>query len=76
MRPLHPQIRELLLTEPDGLTASEIAKRLGKDVDSVRVSLRSMVDCYIDRWEGPYRGQYFAIHCVVEVPDDCPHPEH
>jgi len=34
-----------------------------------------MPDSYIDRWSGPHRGQWAAVWCVVEVPEDCPKPD-
>ena len=34
-----------------------------------------MPDSYIDRWTGPHRGQWAAVWCVVEVPENCPKPD-
>lgn len=75
MRARHADIRALLRANTDGMTAKEIADQLGAREDVVRSSLGAMPDTYIDRWDGPFRGQYVAVYCVVEVPEDCPHPE-
>lgn len=56
------------------MTAKEVAKALGAKVDPVRLALKSMPDTYVDRWEGPKRGQYAEVFCVVIPPPDCPHP--
>ena len=67
-------IRQLLLEHPDGLTIKTIAERVGREGDTVRKLLSNMPDAYIDRWDGPTRGQYAAVWCVVVPPDNCPHP--
>ena len=57
------------------MTAMEIACALrGKDVDGIRGALEVMPDVYIDRWEGPKRGQYTAVWCIVVPPPHCPRP--
>lgn len=68
------QVRALLRENPDGLTGSEIAARTGRSYDSVRRALERMPDAYRDRWEGPVRGQFLAVWCVVVPPPDCPRP--
>ncbi len=74
----HKQIRELLRNHPDGLTALEILVRLNfKRSDTVRGSLDSMPDVYVDRWEilDASRGQYSQVWCVVVPPEHCPKPD-
>ena len=70
----HKRIRALL-NECDGCTAREITEALGVDKRSIARSLKTMPDCYIDRWVGPKRGQWTAVYCAVPVPEDCPKPE-
>lgn len=67
-------IRQLLRDNPDGLDLKTIAERVERSEGNVRKLLKDMPDTYIDRWEGPTRGQYTAIWCIVIPPDDCPHP--
>jgi len=70
----HNDIRKLLRANPDGLTVNEISYCSGISVDTIRDSLKSMPDTYIDRYGPPARGQYVPVWCTVEVPEDCPHP--
>jgi hypothetical protein len=71
----HPEIRELLKAWPgDGLTIPEIATRLNVRKDTITNCLAAMPDAYIDRWDGPVRGQWVAVWMVVEVPENCPRP--
>lgn len=67
-------IRQLLQENPDGLTLKTIAERVDRDEKNVRKLLINMPDTYIDRWDGPVRGQYAAVWCIVVPPDNCPHP--
>lgn len=67
-------IRQLLRDNPDGLDIKTIAERVDRQESTVRMLLKNMPDTYIDRWDGPTRGQYTAIWCVVVPPDNCPHP--
>ena len=68
-------IRDILRNSPEGISTGELAKRLGGCcTNNLRTAIRKMPDAYIDRWEGPIRGQYEAVWCVVVPPDDCPHP--
>jgi hypothetical protein len=60
------QVRVVLRAAPDGMTVAEIAH-------TGRI-LKAMPDSYIDRWDGPSRGQWRAIWCVVVPPEDCPKP--
>lgn len=73
-RDLRAEIRALLLAHPDGLTTSQVC-RLAKASDkSVRHSLGSMPDVYIDRWEFPRQGPLAAVFIAVVVPENCPRP--
>lgn len=67
-------LRSLLRAHPDGLTAAELAELTERDKHNVTKYLKFMPDTYIDRWDGPKRGQYSAVWCIVTPPDDCPHP--
>ena len=68
------ELRAILRGHPDGLTPTALADMTGRDRANVRTYLAKMPDTYIDRWEGPHRGQYNAVWCVVIPPDNCPHP--
>ena len=70
----HQKIRDLLKGS-DGLTTKQLQYRLEVDHRTLCKSLKSMPDSYIDRWSGPHRGQWAAVWCVVEVPEDCPKPD-
>lgn len=74
MKAHHSIIRALLRKHDDGLNAMQIARHLNLSADSIRHALSKMPDTYIDRWEGPNYGQYTAVWCAVEVPEDCPKP--
>jgi hypothetical protein len=79
MKSLHPQIRDLLRKNNDGLTIAQLTVQLrlvAKDVrpNSIQTSVSTMPDSYIDRWEGPNQGQYAAVWCVVVPPENCPKP--
>lgn len=67
-------LRSLLRAHPDGFTAAKLAELTDRDKHNVTKYLKFMPDTYIDRWEGPQRGQYSAVWCVVIPPSDCPHP--
>lgn len=73
--PNHPAIRAYLRGRSEGATPTEMATALGRTAVSVRKSLLSMPDVYIDRWTDPVRGQYQAIWCIVVPPANCPHPD-
>ena len=70
----HPDIRELLRQNDDGLTIEDIATQLAMHADACRRVLPEMPDAYVDRWVGPFRGQYQAVWCVVVPPENCPRP--
>jgi len=72
-------IADLLRTEPDGLTAVEIAARLRLTDGQVRTSTRRCLEIYVDRWQtrstqtGPY---VVAVYCYTDTPqEDCPRPK-
>jgi hypothetical protein len=70
----HQKIRDQLKGS-DGLTTKQLQYRLEVDQRTLCKALKSMPDAYIDRWTGPHRGQWAAVWCVVEVPEDCPKPD-
>lgn len=74
-RDLRAEIRALLLAHPEGMTTRDIMVATKAADKSVRHSLSSMPDTYIDRWEFPRQGPLAAVYCAVEVPEDCPRPE-
>jgi hypothetical protein len=65
---------------PDGLSISGIAHMTGLQKMSVRRSLVSMPDVYIDRWERTSRRfvgtnpQWRAVYIAVPIPPDQPKP--
>lgn len=63
------------LKDSDGLTTRQLQFRLGIEQRTICKALKAMPDTYVDRWTGPYRGQWAAVWCVVEVPEDCPKPD-
>ena len=77
MKSNHNIIRELLKRHPDGLKSSDIAKFTGIDNRSVNKSLENVFGVYVDRWEkATYRNTLAAVWAVVDVPENCPKPEH
>ena len=70
----HQKIRELLAGS-DGLTIKQMQIALQIEIRTLNKSINSMGDAYIDRWTGPYRGQWAAVWCVAEVPQHCPKPD-
>lgn len=67
-------VRALLRGHPDGLSAQQIADKLGDQRVRIYPILYAMPDAYIDRWERAGGNQYEAVWCVVVPPDHCPHP--
>jgi hypothetical protein len=77
MKPSHaPAIRVLLCHSPDGMTLAELHDATGIRKDTLRNTVEAMPDVYIDRWEGPYRGQWSAVYCIHLAPPNCPRPDH
>ena len=77
MKSNHNIIRDTLKQHPDGLKSSEIAKITGIDIRVVNKALESVFGVYVDRWENStYRNTLAAIWVVVDVPENCPKPNH
>ena len=70
------RIRELLRQTTDGMTICQLSDATGARKDTLDNALAAMPDAYIDRWTGPYRGQWAAVWCVVVPPANCPRPDH
>ena len=71
-------IRVVLKTYTDGLTVTEISKRVEKHASNVVKMLRKMEDVYIDRWtetKGGGPSNYTAIYVLAEIPEDAPMPD-
>lgn len=70
------RIRTLLRDVTKGLTAQEIADRLGIDAGYVRVMLNAMPDTYIERWDRTKTGRgWLAVWGVARVPPDAMRPK-
>ena len=78
-KPHTPAIRNILRSNPNGMTAKQICAAIPEisRVQVVQSALRKMPDVYIDRWvyESGSRGQYQAVFMAVIPPKDCPHPK-
>jgi len=76
MRPSrHNDIRAVLLRNEDGLTAKEIAIKIGMEQDAVKKALPNIYGVYIDRWlTNLGRGAASAVYICVPVPDNTPKP--
>ena len=70
----HEQIKRVLLESEDGLTAAEIADKIGSNAKSINKSIKNIWGIYIDRWTVPRRGQFSAVYMCVDVPKNAPHP--
>lgn len=76
MKPVRQQkIRTLLRENPSGLTSIKLAELTGLHPSNIRTTLKIMPDVYVDRWVVGRRGQYEKVWCIVDVPEDCPHPK-
>lgn len=73
-RDLRAEVRSLLLAKPEGMTVTELTLATKATDKSIRVSLRSMADVYVDRWEFPRQGPLAAVYVAVVIPEDCPRP--
>lgn len=71
----HKTIRACLAAAPDGMSIADLVACTGILKATVRNSLKTCYGVYIDRYEGPFRGQWRAIYMVVHVPEDAPVPE-
>ncbi len=77
MKSNHNIIRDTLKQHPDGLKSSDISKLTGIDKRVVNKALESVFGVYVDRWEkSTHRNTLAAIWVVVDVPDNCPKPNH
>ena len=76
MRPSrHNDIRAVLLRNEDGLTAKEIAIKIGMEQDAIKKALPNIYGVYIDRWlTNLGRGAASAVYVCVPVPEDTPKP--
>jgi hypothetical protein len=76
MRPSrHNDIRSVLLRNEDGLTAKEIAIKIGMEQDAVKKALPNIYGVYIDRWlTNLGRGAASAVYICVPVPDNTSKP--
>jgi len=76
MRPSrHNDIRAALLHFPDGLTAREIAIKLGVERGTVASAVPCIYGIYIDRWVPTGgRGTSSAVYVCIEVPENTPRP--
>lgn len=64
-----------VLRDSEGLTAAQIAERVDRSPELVRVVLNQMHDAYISRWERTRTGHgYFAVWSVAHVPPNAPRP--
>ena len=73
-KPHAPDFRVLLRQYPDGLSTNDVVAKTGVRGNTVTKVMHGMPDVYIDRWATPRRGQFVAVWCLVNVPEDCPRP--
>lgn len=70
-------VRNFLKESPDGARVQSIALALRRSEKSVRATLYTIPDAYIDRWDNSRRDKgYDDIWCLAPVPAHCPKPEH
>jgi hypothetical protein len=74
MTQLQTKLRALLRGH-EGMTTRQLSALVDSGMRDINRSLKTMPDAYVDRWTGPERGQWAAVWCVVDVPEDCPKPE-
>ena len=75
MRPHHDKIRACLGNSPDGMSIAELGGCTQIKSDTVRRSIKTCFGVYIDRYDGPIRGQWRAVYMLADVPQDAPIPE-
>lgn len=75
MRSHHDKIRVCLTGSPDGMSIAELAQCTQIREDTLRNSIATCFGVYVDRYDGPFRGQWRAIYVLVEVPENAPMPE-
>lgn len=67
---------EMLKCRPHGITASDLAARLGLDPNLTRVTLGNMDDAYIYKWQlTPEYHSYVAVWKCVIVPENAVRPK-
>jgi hypothetical protein len=59
----------------DGMTTRQLSLLVDSGMRDITRALKAMPDAFVDRWTGPERGQWAAVWCVVDVPENCPKPE-
>lgn len=71
------QIIKMLADSPDGLTRTEISKRLGGvKKRTLQYTLDKLPCAYIDRWQKPRVGKPEAVWCVPDKPEKAPMPDY
>ncbi len=75
MRSHHDKIRACLTGSPDGMSITELAQCAQIRADTVRKSIATCFGVYIDRYDGPIRGQWRAVYMLADVPEDAPIPD-
>ena len=67
---------EMLKCRPHGITASDLAARLGLDPNLIRVTLGNMDDAYIYKWQlTPEYHSHVAVWKCVIVPENAVRPK-
>ncbi len=71
-----PQINQLLLDNPDGLTAEQIAAVIGSKSNVIRTALRTLKTAYISHWsESGKTNVPVSVWKAVVVPANAPRPD-
>lgn len=74
----HNALRAELTNLPDGITAQVLAAKLNIKLETVKNSLKSMADVYVDRYTTNRRKvgkfAYVPVYCAITIPADAPHP--
>ena len=71
-------IRATLQKNPDGLTVTQLARRMEKNIDNTYKQIKETPGVYIRRWEvAPRRSglPYVPVYMVVVTPSDAPMPD-
>lgn len=75
MRSHHDKIRACLASSSDGMSIAELAQCTQIRADTVRNSIATCFGVYVDRFDGPVRGQWRAVYMLADVPEDAPMPD-
>jgi len=70
----HSEIRQVLLSNEDGITITQLCKIFDCSKSSMLTSLKNMWGVYIDRWQ-PANGSYAAVYMSIITPENAPHPK-